>query len=252
MARKLYYKIPDNGVNKMTDEEWSSIARLQHWYNSEFMWTSGKLALKRYAVFSSIHESHLPIDEFRSELARCKQECFEKGFTEQQTLEVLEKEKLIVVKQGGYFDGCLASGFTRVVGNEFNAYLVCEFLLKASLIARHVNIAIFDEGEFIKSREVSISNGSVYINENSYIPIMVLRNLVDHRHVFAIVDSAKYDHAHQFRSIIPGFNDLSKDERTEILHEWNWLGFENNYDMNGDDVHGYNLNEKVMNFEVCT
>jgi len=29
-----------------------------------------------------------------------------------------------------------------------------------------------------------------------------------------------------------------------------WLGFENNYDINGDDIQGFDLNKKVARFEI--
>ncbi|HZY10272.1 MAG TPA: hypothetical protein VFF29_03885, partial [Bacteroidota bacterium] len=151
MARKLYYKIVDDGRNRITDQEWEEILRLQHWYNSEFSWTAGKLAFKMYVVFSNQDRVEESEEGVWGDIHKRRVELRYQGLMDNQIIRQLETEGLIHVKKGGYFDGCLASGFTRVAGNEFNAYLACEYLLKASRIAQSAVIEVKDEGEFIKT-----------------------------------------------------------------------------------------------------
>src|SRR5512146_3100932 len=56
MSRRVIYKIEDRPEYLVTDEEWDEVRRVQHWYNSEFYWTMGKLAFKRYVLFANTEE----------------------------------------------------------------------------------------------------------------------------------------------------------------------------------------------------
>ncbi len=245
MARKIYYKIIDDGRNIIREEEWEQIIRLQHWYNSEFNWTAGHLGFKTYAVFPNPEAEEGNRNALLVRIMVRRQELMREGMSENRVIEQLQSEGLVVAQKGGYFDKCLASGFTRVAANEFNAYLVCEFLLKVSTIARDAAVSAYDEGEFIKSGRVIFFNGGVKIPAKDSPKAAYLRSLVDHRHVFAVVDPAKYDHFPGYQSMVSGFNDKPIEEKLSILKDWNWLGFENNFDRDGDDVQGYDLNRKV-------
>lgn len=248
MARKLYYKVVDDGKNKITDQQWDAILRLQHWYNSEFIWTAGRLGFRMYAVFPSVEFNLDKSSDIELRIKNRKKELRKGGLTENETIQKLEIEGLIIVQKGGYFDDCIASGFTRVAANEFNAYLVCEFLLKTSILAPEAAISVYDEGEFIKPKQIIFHQGGIiisYINEPRQ---KIYQEMINNRHVFAIVDPAKYDHHPKFTNIVQDFIDLKLDERLSILKDWNWLGLGNNFDLNGDDVQGFDLNKKVIQF----
>ncbi|HEY6192048.1 MAG TPA: hypothetical protein VI215_06930 [Bacteroidota bacterium] len=250
MARKLYYTVADDGQNRVSEPEWEDILRLQHWYNSEFIWTAGRLAFKMFAVFPNIDARFHNEEELWQRILRRKRELRQAGASENQIILQLEMEGLVIAKKGGYFDHCLASGFTRVAANEFNAYLVCEFLLKASGIAREISITLQDEGEFVKPKKVIFRNGRVLLPLQDSSRRSLYEMMVGNRHVFAIVDAAKYDRFPFYQTTIADFNDLPADEQHGILKDWNWLGFENNYDINGDDIQGFDLNKKVASFEI--
>jgi hypothetical protein len=250
MARKLYYKIIDDGRNRVLDTQWEAVLRLQHWYNSEFVWTAGRLGFKMYAVFPNHEGSPLSADDLNRKIETRRQELTEKGYSENEMILQLQQEGLVFVQKGGYFESCLASGFTRVAANEFNAYLVCEFLLKTSIILQDATIMAYDEGEFIKSKEAQFRQGNVLIGLRNPEREMYYRRLVENNHVFAIVDSRKYDNFPGFQNNVKGFNEKPEDEREIILRDWNWLGFENNFDRDGDDVQGYDLNSKVREFRI--
>lgn len=250
MARRLYYKIIDDGKNFISDLQWDEILRLQHWYNSEFVWTAGRLSFKMYAVFPNIDSMTTNEDDLWAQIRGRHCSLRSEGISENEIIRNLEAEGLVIAKKGGYFDGCLASGFTRVAGNEFNAYLVCEFLLKASIAAPGVIIVVCDEGEFIKPRNIRIQQGKIILSQPEKSKLSYYQLMVANRHVFAIVDTAKYDHFPKYETTIADFNDLPADEQHIILKDWNWLGFENNYDINGDDIQGFDLNRKVVSFEI--
>ena len=95
-----------------------------------------------------------------------------------------------------------------------------------------------------------MQNGEVFITPAEKSRMSYYENMVNHRHVFSVVDAAKYDTYPQYSSVVPDFNDMTLEQRTNILHEWNWLGFESNYDVNGDDIQGFNLNDKVRSFAI--
>ena len=250
MARKLYYTIPDDGKNSISDKEWEEILRLQHWYNSEFIWTAGRIALKMFAVFPNTDNTLYNEDELWQKILSLRRQLRAEGHSENDIVQHLEMEDLIIVKKGGYFDNCIASGFTRVAGNEFNAYLLCEFLLKVSLIVPNISIDIRDEGEFIKSKQVTFRQGNVLLSRNEKTKSSYLQEMITNRHVFAIVDAAKYYQFPKFKTTIFNFNNLTKEEKSSILQDWNWLGFDNNYDLHGDDIMGFDLNKKIQSFEL--
>jgi hypothetical protein len=250
MARKLYYTVADDGRNNLSESQWEEILRLQHWYNSEFIWTAGRLAFKMFAVFPNIDSGFNNEEDLWQNILERKKELRRAGVSENQIILQLEMEGLVIAKKGGYFDQCLASGFTRVAANEFNAYLVSEFLLKASCIAGEISIALQDEGEFVKPKRVIFRNGRVLLPLRDNARRSVYDMMVGNRHVFAIVDAAKYDRFPTYQTTIADFNSLPADEQHGILKDWNWLGFENNYDINGDDIQGFDLNKKVKSFEI--
>jgi hypothetical protein len=250
MARKLYYKITDDGHNSLSAGEWDEIIKLEHWYNSEFMWTAGKLAFKLYAVFPNFDHPYVNEDELWQHIIARRKELRGANRTEQDIIKTLEYENLIIAKKGGYFDGCLASGFTRVAANEWNAYLVCEFLLRSSRILKNAAITVIDEGEFIKPKQLQLRAGELILQLRDPARAPFCESMISHRHVFSIVDAAKYDQHPTFKTTISDFNNLDTDARRSILNDWNWLGFENDFDLNGDDVQGYDLNKKVLDFSL--
>jgi hypothetical protein len=73
---------------------------------------------------------------------------------------------------------------------------------------------------------------------------------MEHHRVFSIVDPAKYEHYPLYQSVVQGFNSLDDEKRNDILRDFHWLGFESNYDLNGDDIQGVDLNKKVLRFSL--
>ena len=249
MARTLHYKIADHPRNTVVNEEWEEVLRLQHWYNSEFVWTAGRLALKMYAVFPNWEEFGGDEKQLIERITHRQRELRKSGCSENEIILQLESDGLVTAKRGGYMDNCLASGFTKVAGNEFNAYLVCEFLLKASTIVRNAEISVYDEGKFIKTKKIKLQDGIVRIAADDG-QAELTRQLVHARRIFSIVNPRKYDEFPKFRTLVAGYNDLDEGEKMEILKDWNWLGFGENFDITGDDIQGYDLNAKVFRFTI--
>jgi hypothetical protein len=250
MGRKLHYRVEDTESNRISDEEWEKILRLQKWYNSEFMWSCGRLAFKMFSVFPNWEYLSIDKDAYWDMVRKRTRELRHTLPSGNEVTRTLERERLVIVKKGGYLDGSIASGFTKVAGNEFNAYLVCEFILKASLIASGAEFLLRDEGGFIKCREVKVKEGRVRLKVKGLQAFNRARELVEARHVFSIVDPSKYDQFPKFKTVVAGFNDLEENERRTIVKDWNWLGFTGSYDHDGDDLKGYDLNQKVLAFEI--
>ena len=248
MGRRIIYRIRDIAGNVLDEEHWGDIQRLQHWYNSEFHWSTGKISLKRYIAFPNTEEFSGLNQSVWEILAERQQSLRNQGLSEKQIVEQLERDQLVFVKWGGYYDNCLASGFTRVADNEWNAFLVCDFLLKASTICPDATIQVEDEGQFIKTGIVWFQGGSVLLPKNELrIPFFV-EEMREDRHIFSIVNPEKYQNHRRLLNSIPNFNRLEKLERRTLVQNWNWLGYGDSYDTEGDDKKGYDLNSKVKAF----
>lgn len=248
MARKIYYWINDTANNLVSDGEWEEVCRLQHWYNSEFFWTAGKINFKMFSIFPNWEELSKDRTLIFEKIKSRKRTLKQSGLTENQMIRKLAAETLLVVKKGGFRDNCIASGFTRVASNEYNAYLVCEFLLKTSKIVSLARIEVEDEGMFIKPQSMSIQNGDVLLCARDASNHNMFKEFVDKRSVFSIVNPRKYDDYTKFSNQIEDYSKLKKVDKLKILNDWNWLGFEDSYDLDGNDFEGLNLNLKVGNF----
>jgi len=248
MSRRIVYKIKDLPEYHVTEEEWDEIKRLQHWYNSEFSWSTGKLAFKRYIFFPNVDEFDgldTPIWEIIQER---KAKLQAQGLGEYEIVEQLERDRLVVVKWGGYYDDCLASGFTRVADNEWNAFLVCDFLLKVSTLLPHVLIEINDEGRFIRTRRLWLRDAVVMFPRKTRLS-EVRAEAVKRKQFFSFVDPNKYEKHPVFRNSVPGFNDLDAEDRRTVVRNWNWLGFGNGKEIGESEPGMVNLNTKVRGFD---
>jgi hypothetical protein len=246
LGRRILYKIEDKPDNSFTEESWQEVLRLQHWYNSEFAWTAGKLNFKRYVLFPNVEEfSNLDLSIWEI-MAQRHDSLVAKGFSEYDVVTQLERDRLVFVKWGGYFDNCLSSGFTRVADNEWNAFLACDFLLKASTLLPEATIKVIDEGRFIKMGSIRLRDGRVLLSRRRKKRIGEEGSFPQ---VFSIVDPEKYDKHPKFKNTIPEFNALAKRERLALIRNWNWLGYGDGYDTNGDDEKGFDLNKKIKEVE---
>jgi hypothetical protein len=250
MARTLYYWIDDDGANVIRDEEWEEIVRLQHWYNSEFIWTAGRLALKMFTIFPNWDRFYSTdeLEEAGKIITARMRELKAMGLNERERVSQLEREQLIIVRRGGWLDGSIVSGLTKVANNEFNAYLVCEFVLKVSRIARDAEIIVQDDGRFIKTGNARFHRGTVSVFISTWGQEK-RQQLLEQGRVFSIVNPAKYDKHPRFKTMETNFNDMDKAERLDVLKDWNWLGFGTAYDKDGDDTEGFDLNRKTKKIE---
>jgi len=250
VGRRIIYRIYDKEGNRFTEGEWEEINRLQHWYNSEFVWSTGRLAVKRYILFPNaedFRDMDTPIWEV---IGQRHASLRIEGLSEPDIISQMEKDNLVVVKWGGYYDNCLASGYTRVADNEWNAYLVCDFLLKASTLCPNARIHVEDEGRFVKTGEADFKDGCVEVERLQATAELNVEELCLTKRVFSHVDPEKYNRHPAFRNMIPEFGKLKMSERKKLVKNWNWLGYEGNFDVNGDDLGGFDLNTKVRSFNL--
>jgi hypothetical protein len=252
MGRRIIYKISETEANQFSDKEWDEVERLQHWYNSEFSWSSGRPALKRYVLFPNSEDFdnlEMPIWDL---IAQRHQVLRADGLSEREIVAQMEKDRLVVVKWGGYYDNCLASGFTRVADNEWNAYLVCDFLLKASTLIPNASISLMDEGKFIKTSLIELRDATATVPRDRFVTGADAEEALRSKKIFSVVDPDKYNRHPAFRNMIPEFNKLKSSERQKLVRNWNWLGYEGNFDADGDDKKGFDLNAKVRSFGLAT
>ena len=248
MSRRIIYKIEDRQDYLVTDEEWYEVRRLQHWYNSEFYWTTGKLAFKRYVLFPNAEEFAGLETSIWQLIEERRKKLKEQGLSEFEMIAQLERDQLVFVKWGGYFDGCLASGFTRVADNEWNAFLVCDFLLKVSTLLPHLTIEMRDEGRFIRTKRLWLRDGVALLPKRKNGFSETVGGLVKRKQFFATVDPARYDKHPAFKNSIPNFNELKDEDRKAVVKNWNWLGYGNGY-RDQDSPEGADLNRKLRGFD---
>ncbi len=247
MARRIFYRVTDDGKNFISGEEWEEIHSLERWYNLEFFWTGGKLNFKRFIIFPNYELVGAASNKVREEFSKLERT----GLSEEEIVDKLESRGLIIVKRGGYEDGMIGSGFTRVADNEFNAFLVLDFLVKVSRIAPTAVVEVFDEGNFVKTHSIHLKSGGALVLQEHASPELV-DEVRARRRVFAIVNPDKYNGHPEFSNRVNDFNELLPDERAKVLEDWNWLGHESkaNFDFNGDDFFGFDLNQKLSFLHV--
>lgn len=250
MGRRIIYRIEESGTNRFSEAEWDEVERLQHWYNSEFSWSTGRLAFKRFVSFPNTEDFENLETPVWDVISKRHRSLLAEGLSEREIVLQMEKDKLLVVKWGGYYDNCLASGFTRVADNEWNAYLACDFLLKVSTLLPQAILSVTDEGKFVKTGRVEMRNASIILPRDVLASDKEAAELLRTGRIFAVVDAEKYNRHPSFRNIIPEFNKLKASERKKLVRNWNWLGYEGNFDADGDDQKGFDLNSKVRLFEL--
>ncbi|MEX1138719.1 MAG: hypothetical protein WEB33_00545 [Bacteroidota bacterium] len=248
MSRRIIYKIEERPEYLITEEEWDEVKRLQHWYNSEFSWTMGKISFRRYLVFPNVEEFSGLDSTIWTIIEERKMKLAGQGLSEFDIVAQLERDHLLFVKWGGYYDHCLASGFTRMADNEWNAYLVCDFLVKVSTLIPHVVIGIHDEGRFVRTKRLWLRDGVVMLRKRPDELPEAISQIVKRKQFFAIVHPEQYDRHPVFKNSIPNFNQLKEEDKQAVVKEWNWLGYGNGYDEAGI-AGGMDLNQKLRGFD---
>ena len=250
MPRALRYFIPEVADNRISNEEWREIARLQHWYNSEFIWSCDRISLKRFILFPNYDK--YPEMPYRTAKFHFRKRFLAKKIELQDevaAVRALEEEGLYSVRWGGVRDNSIASGISRVADNEFNAYLLCEFLLKCSTIAREATFHVEDEGRFIMPGRAMFRDGAVLIYkedlypEGGEIPLDVPQ-------VFSVVNPSKYDEHPRFQQNVEDIKDLDDEEIHAATHDFGVLGFAPNYDSAWGDNEGLNLQLRARKIEL--
>lgn len=241
MPRALRYYIPDTGESSIDNTMWTELTRLQHWYNSEFIWSCDRIGLKRYILFPNYDKIpdmpyHTARYHFRKRLLAKKIELQD----ELAAVRAMEEEGLFAVRWGGVRDNAIASGITHVADNEFNAYLLCEFLLKCSTIATETSFHVEDEGKFVIPGKVMFRNGEIYVNREDLYASGTDISL-DTPQVFSVVNPGRYDEHPRFSQTLDDFEDLDDTTVTESVSNYGVLGFSQNYETAWGDNDGLNL-----------
>lgn len=246
MPRALRYYIDDNSENTVTNDEWSEILALQHWYNSEFFWSCDKIDLKRYILFPNY--DHMPEMPYRTARYHFRKRLLAKKIELGNWVDAvteLVKEGLFHVRWGGVRENSIASGITHVADNEFNAYLLCEFLLKCSTISTGATFTVEDEGRFVLPGRAMFRDGSVMVYRDDLAGSGHDVESLDTPQVFSVVNHAKYDDHPLFSQSVDDFDELDEAEIANAVGKYGGLGFGENYDTRWGDHEGLNLQQRA-------
>lgn len=251
MPRALRYYVDDNGTNLITNDEWTEIARLQHWYNSEFIWSCDRIDLKRYILFPNY--DHMPEMPYRTARYHFRKRLLAKKIeigNWVEAVQAMEAEGLFHVRWGGTRENSIASGITHVADNEYNAYLLCEFLLKCSTISRQSVFTVEDEGRFVLPGRAMFLDGVVQVSADDLAELEHNVELLDVPQVFSVVNHTKYDDHPRFSQNIEGFSELDEAEIAAAVGKHGGLGFGENYDTHWGDHKGLNLQQRARKVEL--
>lgn len=246
MPRALRYYIDDNQENRIPNDTWAEVAALQHWYNSEFFWSCDKIDLKRYILFPNY--DHIPDMPYRTARFHFRKRLLAKKIELGDwvsAVQDLEKEGLFHVRWGGVRENSIASGITHVADNEYNAYLLCEFLLKCSTICTEATFTVQDEGHFVIPGRAMFRNGEVMVYRDDLAAAGHNTDLLDTPQIFSVVNHAKYDDHPAFSQSIEDFGELDEAELAKAIGKYGGLGFGENYDTQWGDNDGLNLQQRT-------
>jgi hypothetical protein len=250
MARRLYCYVYRTEENSITDDEWERIKKLQHWYSSEFIWTAGKPSLKMFVVFPNYEHPLADENKLIEYIQKRWGELKSESLSENAIVRRLHKEKVILLREGGYYDDCLLSGSVRVADNEWNAYLFTELVLKSSRIAANATFEIHDEGEFIRWRPVFFRAGKAFVGARSQQQAHRIQRILDEGRLFAGVDPVRYDHHPRYRSQISGYQKLEEVEKLSILRNWNWDGYRSTDQDTTESINILDLSVKIEDLSL--
>lgn len=246
MPRALRYYIETSEENSLPNNDWAEIAILQHWYNSEFFWSCDSIDFKRYILFPNY--DHIPDMPYRTARYHFRKRLLAKKIelgNWVEAVKAMEEEGLFHVRWGGVRENSLASGITHVAANEYNAYLLCEFLLKCSTISTEATFTIEDEGRFILPGRAMFRNGEVMVYRDDLKASGHDVELLDTPQIFSVVDHAKYDDHPAFTQSIDDFKELDDAELSAAIGKYDGLGFGENYDTHWGDHEGLNLQQRA-------
>ena len=251
MPRALRYYVDDNGRNRITNEEWTQIAATQHWYNSEFFWSCDKIGLKRYILFPNY--DHMPEMPYRTARFHFRKRLLAKKIEVGNWVEAVEAlvdEGLFSVRWGGTRESSIASGITHVADNEYNAYLLAEFLLKCSTIVPDATFTLEDEGRFVLPGRAMFRQGKVLVHREDLAATPQNETSGETPQIFSLVNHARYDDHPTFTQSIEDFDELDEAELAEAIGLTNGLGFGENYDDEEGDREGLDLQKRAIGVEI--
>ena len=156
MGRTLHYKIRPNPKHPLTDKDWECIDRMTEYFKKHFTWTCeqvGFSTLNFHPLWKRWSEdSRLPNDEDGWEFVMTEFDRLrEKSLSRLDAIRNLHKRKLIAVScDNDTLDIQEADGFTKVGGNEWNAFLVTAFIVAVSRLVPNHEIELWDEGRFLR------------------------------------------------------------------------------------------------------
>ena len=172
MGRTLHYEMRPNHKVVVTEQDWDKIRSLTDTFYSKFKWTCecvGFDSLNFYPRWKRCFvDSKLPSDLKGWEFVCAERDKLRaNGMSQLEITKELHRRKLISYYTDDNRENLqVAKGFTKVTGNEFNAFLVVAWLTEISRILPHHEFLIHDEGKFLLL-DIIIKNGKAHADHKS-------------------------------------------------------------------------------------
>lgn len=164
MGRTIHYHIPKE--IHISEKDFEYIDRVQQAYNQHFDWDWERLTLERvswYPYWPNEHkDSALPKDVSTDDAYTIIRKKLDSG----SSLQALEHQRYVTLEYGGYMkDEASASGFTKILYNEWEAFLILRFLTCVSRRYPYLRIDVHDEGDFVLAGHIILEGGKPRIDE---------------------------------------------------------------------------------------
>ncbi|OGJ85799.1 MAG: hypothetical protein A2268_00910 [Candidatus Raymondbacteria bacterium RifOxyA12_full_50_37] len=170
MGRTLHYTLLRNDAFPITEKDWDRIIAATEAFNTKFTWTCERVGFHNVDYYprwpSRFKNSRLPVDGDAWEYINARYKRLEKrNLNHLQIVRRMLSEKFIAIHGDNpdKIDLQQANGFTKVAGNEWNAFLTVAWIVTVSTMLPNHEIELNDEGHFLKCPLV-IKNGKARPN----------------------------------------------------------------------------------------
>jgi hypothetical protein len=221
MARTLFYFLSADAPEGIVPAQWQSIAALRDFYNHEFFLGRSRIQLDPLEYqprWPEIYPDSL-LGTNDTELGwRLVQNALRQGMN----IDELVRQKLVVIKRNPAHHYL---GMTHTRDSHWEAFLACEFLLKASLISPALKIEVFDDSDFIPCGHIIIRRGGVEAQLSSSYHYWVKYEKVECREQYVVKNRESWDRHQVFlpleRRVLE--KDLEQSPEAKLPIQWKKL-----------------------------
>jgi len=167
MTQTILYWVEENGVNRISDDEWSDIDYLQKRINIREYLHCGRVGLLRFTYTPRwpqlYSDSMLPETLGPEETEKHLEDLIDRGWTWE---DLVQRNLAARVPGGLYASDCLLAGCSEVSDFQGDIKTVMRFFLKASMIAQDCVFRVAVDGD-LQIKDFTVERGSIRPDEQA-------------------------------------------------------------------------------------